>query len=349
MSLETTNVYREINEQPAVLERFLRVQRPAMAELAAAIRQRHITHVAISARGTSDNAARYATYVLGGFNRLPVALATPSLHTIYHLPPSFENALVIGISQSGKSPDIVSVVAEARRQGALTAVFANVTASPLAEVGDFVIDLEAGEERAIAATKSYTAQLAAVALLSALLADSQEHIDSLQRIPEAVAHTLEMNEAIAAVAPRYRFMNRAVVIGRGYNFSTAFEMALKMKEMTYTIVEPYSSADFLHGPMAMVEEEFPVIVLAPSGKMTPDLHSFVSQLRTRRAEVLVISDEQALLDLARTPLRLPYSTPEWLSPITAIVPGQMLAMHLAHTRDYDVDAPRGLKKVTETK
>lgn len=143
-------------------------------------------------------------------------------------------------------------------------------------------------------------------------------------------------------------MQRCVVIGRGYNYATAFELALKMKELTYTVVEPYSSADFLHGPMAVIEQGFPVIVIAPSGMMLSKMLEFMRQMRDRGAEVIAISDDAAALAEARIPLQLPQSVPEGLSPLTTIVPGQMLAMHLAHTRDFNVDAPRGLLKVTET-
>lgn len=349
MTLEESHLFREIHEQPVVLERFLRTQREVTADLGAEIRRRGITHVVISARGTSDNAGRYATYTLGGFNGLPVALATPSLHTVYQQPPNFRNALVLGISQSGKSPDIVSVLAEARAQGALTASITNIVNSPLAEESDFVIDVQAGDEYAVAATKSYTSQVAAISLLSALLAGDANRLEELARMPEALARTLEMNDAIAQVAPRYRYMNASVVIGRGYNYATAFEMALKMKELTYTIAEPYSSADFLHGPIAMVQEGFPVFVIAPQGALAAEQVAFVEAVTKRQGEVIAISDNEALLAKARTPLRMPVSVPEWLSPIAAILPGQMFAMHLANARDYNVDAPRGLSKVTETR
>jgi len=349
VSLTDSFVYREIFEQPAVIERFLRTQRPVTDALSAEIRRRDITHVVISARGTSDNAGRYATYTLGGYNRLPVALATPSLHTLYGMPPSFRNALVLGISQSGKSPDIVSVVAEARRQGALTAAITNAPQSDLAATSDFVIDVQAGEERAVAATKSYTSQVAAVALLSATLAGDAQRLAELDALPAAIARTLELDPLIGGIVPRYRDMHGAVVIGRGFNYATAFEMALKMKEMTYTLAEPYSSADFVHGPMAMVEEGFPVILIAPSGQLDADHLAFLEKMMARQAETIVISDNPRLLEHAQTPLPLPQPVPEWLSPLTAIVPGQLFAMHLAHTRNYNVDAPRGLKKVTETR
>ena len=143
-------------------------------------------------------------------------------------------------------------------------------------------------------------------------------------------------------------MSACVVIGRGYNYATAFELALKMKELTYTMVEPYSSADFLHGPLALVEPRFPVIVIAPTGVMLPEIKDFIGKLQERGAELIIISDDAEALACARTPLSLPSGIPEWLSPISSIIPGQLLAMHLAAARDYDVDQPRGLHKVTET-
>jgi glucosamine--fructose-6-phosphate aminotransferase (isomerizing) len=344
-----TILFREIQQQPQTLQRLLDAASEPVQELARAIAARQITHIIIAARGTSDNAGRYAQYVLGARNSLQVALATPSLFSIYHSPPRLHGALVLGISQSGQSPDIISVLSEARRQDALTAVITNAPQSDLARRGDVVIPIHAGEERAVAATKSYTGQLLAIAMLSAQLAGDGESLSSLRETPQAVAATLKMNDAIAIVAPRYRYMDHCVVIGRGYNYATAFETALKLKELTYTIVEPYSSADFLHGPLAMVEQGFPVVVIAPSGKMTPILQEFLETVQQRRAEIIAISDEQKILQMARVPLPLPHAVPEWLSPITAIVPGQLLALHLAWTRDYDVDDPRAIQKITETR
>ncbi|MCB8934054.1 MAG: SIS domain-containing protein [Anaerolineae bacterium] len=347
-SLSDTNLYHEIHEQPDALRRLLDKEEATALALADLIHGRDIDHVVIAARGTSDNAGRYAQYVLGAMNGLSVGLAAPSLFSIYRRPPRFGNALVLGISQSGKSPDIVSVLAEARHQGALTAALTNRPASPLADQADVVIDLQAGDEHAVAATKTYTAELAAIALISVALSGATGPREALLALPQAVADTLSMNETVAAIAPRYRYMQRCVVVGRGYNYATAFETALKLKEMTYTIVEPYSSADFLHGPLAMIESGFPVIVIAPSGVMAAEMTDFARTLRERQAEVVAITDADDLLALARVPLALPAPVPEWLSPITAILPGQLLAMHLAHARDYDIDSPRGIHKVTET-
>jgi glucosamine--fructose-6-phosphate aminotransferase (isomerizing) len=172
---------------------------------------------------------------------------------------------------------------------------------------------------------------------------------ALRQIPEVVAATLTLEPAIAEMAPRYRYMQACVVIGRGYNYATAFELALKLKELTYTIAEPYSSADFLHGPLALIEHGFPVIVFAPSGVVLPEIQGFMRTLKQREAEIIVISDDPETLALGRIPLSLPHAVPEWLSPLVAIIPGQLFAMHLTYAKDYDPDHPRGLRKVTETK
>jgi glucosamine--fructose-6-phosphate aminotransferase (isomerizing) len=346
--LEGTFLYKEIHEQPDVLARLVERELANAQALAAAARQREAQFVVIAARGTSDNAARYAQYLLGAMNGLVVALATPSLFTIYQKPPRLERALVLGISQSGKSPDIVGVLAEARRQGALTAAITNETDSDLAREADHVIDLGAGVERSVAATKTYTSALAAIALLSACLAEDPAMLNALPQVPGIAAKTLSLHEKVGEIVPRYRYMRDCVVIGRGYNYATAYETALKLKELTYTMVEPYSSADFLHGPLAVIEHGFPAIVIAPSGAMLPELKEFMGTLRQRQAELLVISDDDAALEMAHVPLPLPAALAEWLSPLTAIIPGQLLAMHLAHIRQYDPDHPRAIRKVTET-
>ena len=373
--VKDTHLFREIHEQPQVLRRLLDKEVENIHRLAEDIHARQIQHVVIAARGTSDNAGRYAQYLFGAVNGLVVALATPSLFTIYKRPPNFGNSLVLGISQSGKSPDIVAVLAEARRQGVLTAALTNEPGSDLASNADHVIDLHAGLERSVAATKTYTSELMAIAMLSASLlsirsyasalwmpdasplsirsmdaspADGRQMMAELGKIPDVLSETLTMEASIAEIVPRYRYMRDCVVIGRGYNYSTAFEIALKLKELTYTIVEPYSSADFLHGPLAVIEHGFPAIVIAPSGDMSAEMGSFIRTLKQRQAEILVISDAQEILDQAHIRLQLPVSVPEWLSPLTAVLPGQIFAMHLAAIRNYDPDKPRALHKVTET-
>jgi glucosamine--fructose-6-phosphate aminotransferase (isomerizing) len=281
---------------------------------------------------------------------LQVALATPSLFSIYKRPPRFGNALVLGISQSGKSPDIVSVIDEAAKQGALTLAITNTPGSDLSQAAAHTIDMHAGLEQSVAATKTYTTSLATIAMLSAAAAGNQEMKEQLQELPRLAGQTLSaLDQEIGRLAERYRYMRVCVVIGRGFNYATAFEIALKIKELNYVMAEPYSSADFLHGPVAVVEDAFPTIIIAPSGVMLPEMSGFIQNLKDRGAETIVISDDASTLEMARTPFALPLSVPEWLSPLTSILPGQLFAMHLANVRDYDVDHPRGLRKVTETR
>jgi len=339
----------EIWEQPSVLARLLATQQEPIYEIAAAIRPRRIQYVLIAARGTSDNAARYGQYLLGACNRLPVALATPSLFSVYRQPPCLQGSLVIGISQSGQSPDIVAVLEEARRQGVPTLTISNDPASPLAAQADHVIPLQTGEEKAVAATKTYTAQLAALALLSCALADDSDRLEALLRIPQAVEQVLRGEERIAQAVERYRYMEACIVLGRGYNYATAFEIALKLKELTSLIVESYSSADFMHGPIAIIGSGFPAMILAPSGKMGDSMYRFGLELKSRGAELLVVSDRQELLAEAVTPLPLPHGIAEWLSPLVAVIPGQLFAFHLAQLKGYNPDQPAGLQKVTLTR
>ncbi len=346
--LKQTHLYQEIHQQSAVIDHFLSRSMPDVAQLAGEMQKRTITHVTIAARGTSDNAGRYAKYALGAYNHLPVSLATPSLYSQYKMPPRLQDGLALGISQSGQSPDIVAVLAEAKKQGALTAAITNEPQSPLAQVSDVVIELHAGNEQAVAATKTYTASLAAVAAFSAKLEEDAGRLADLIEMPAKMEQTLAMGDAIAGIAPRYRYMKHCVVIGRGFNYATAFETALKLKELTYTVVEPYSSADFLHGPLALIEEGFPALVIAPSGVLAEEMEAFVQTLQNRGAEVVGISDNAGILAASDFPLQMPAIVPEWLSPLTAIVAGQLFALHLTAIKGYNVDAPRNIQKVTET-
>jgi glucosamine--fructose-6-phosphate aminotransferase (isomerizing) len=338
----------EIFEQPKVLERLIVGQWETAVTIAQAIQKRGVEFVVIAARGTSDNAATYGKYILAEANGLPIALAAPSLFTIYKAPPRLAKALVMGISQSGESTDIVEVVAEGRHQGALTVAISNQANSPLAQTAEHVLLCQAGRERSIAATKTYTAQLAALALLSVALGGDGERLTALRKLPEAVEKTLALEGRVRRAVERYRYMESCVVIGRGYNYATAYEIALKLKELTYIMAEPYSPADFMHGPIAMVEGGFPAIVVAPDGAIFENVHNFTKELQRRGAELIVTSDRDEAIALATTPVPLPISVPEWLSPITSVVPGQLFALYLTLTKGYDPDHPRGLKKVTRT-
>lgn len=345
---EMSFLYQEINEQPQVLQRLLTAESETIQQIARVIRDFSPTFVMIAARGTSDNAARYAQYLLGIEAGLPVALATPSVFTLYDAAPNLNRALVIGISQSGGSHDIRRVVESARQQGALTIAITNNPDSALAQAAAHHIALHCGEEIAVAATKTYTAELAAIAMLVSTLLDSSEHQESLTRIPALVSQTLDMAATISGWVERYRYAERIACIGRGYNYSTAFEISLKIKELCYITSEEYSEADFRHGPIAIIQPGFPVIIVAPHGK-TLDLQvDLLNKLKDKQAECLVISNAEATRPYAHKMLTLPSDLPEWLSPICAVVPGQCFAMQMALSKGHSVDTPQGLQKVTLT-
>ena len=342
----STLLEQEILSQPEVLAGLLDKELPRVQRIVAELPG--FSYAIIAARGTSDHAATYAQYAWGALARRPVALATPSLHTLYHAPPRLDGALVVGVSQSGQSPDIVSVVEEGRRQGRPTLAITNDGSSPLAAAADYVIELHAGAERSVAATKTYTAQLAVMALLAAAWSGEQARLDELQRLPGALAATLQGATIVGPRAERYRYMEQCVVIGRGYNYPTALELALKLKELTYVMADAYSSADFRHGPIATITQGMPALLIMPTGATFADMLDLAHELRARGAELIICSDAPEAQALATTVLPLAGALPEWLSPVAAIVPGQFLALHLALARGLAPDQPRGLKKVTLT-
>jgi glutamine---fructose-6-phosphate transaminase (isomerizing) len=344
------SLHSEIFEQPERIKSLLASQRKTVERIAAEIQKRDIRYVFLAARGTSDNAGRYANYLLGAMNRLPLALATPSLFTYYKHPPKLKDALVIGVSQSGKSPDIISVLEEGRKQGCLTLSITNEPRSPLARTSDFVLDIQAGPERAVAATKTYTAQLTSIAMLSAAMNEKKIFWDELNEVPRWMKSTLKQDSSIEGAAQRYRYIDQTVVLGRGYNYSTTFEWALKLKELTYIIAEPYSSADFAHGPIAMVESGYPVFAVAPRGKVFNSMLEMLKRLRSDiAAELVVISNDKKALALAQIPMTIPADVPEWLSPLVSILPAQLFAYHLTRAKGFDTERPRSIRKVTETR
>ena len=336
---------QEILSQPGVIAHLLTQEREHVRTIIEQLPT--FEYVVIAARGSSDHAATYAKYAWPAFAGYPVALATPSLHTMYHQPPRFRGALVVGISQSGQSPDIVAVLEEGKRQGRPTIAITNDPASPLAAIADHVVELHTGPERSVAATKTYSAQLAVMMLFAATWSEDKTHLGELERAPEAMVQTLEASTEIAEYAKHFKDLQQCIVIGRGYNYATSFELALKLKELTYMQVTGYSSADFRHGPIATVAPGIPVIQVMPSGATYADMLALSGEVRQRGAELLVISDAGEALAQATYPMALA-ALPEWLSPLTAILPGQLFALNLAQAKGYQVDTPRGLNKVTRT-
>ena len=340
------NLWDEISSQPSVLSdlaatRVVRVD-PAVDWVAG----QTFDHVLIAARGTSDNAARYCQYLWGARNQLLVSLAAPSLYGVYQSPPRLEGALIMGISQSGESPDLLTVLSEAKKQGSPTLSLTNKPGSPMARMADCHVDLGAGPELAVAATKSYTAQLVALASLSAGIAGARKMQQEIDRVGESVTAALETSDACAAAADSMKSSDRCVVLGRGFHHATAHEWALKIAELSYLVAQPFSAADFRHGPLAMVEPGLPVLAIATASPSYADLAELLSLTRDIGATVIAISDQPDCPADYLIPLRA--GVPDWLAPIPAIVAAQVFTYHLTRSRGLDPDNPRRLTKVTKT-
>jgi glucosamine--fructose-6-phosphate aminotransferase (isomerizing) len=342
------SLHEEILEQPEAARRSLGSSVAALADLGSRFRNDPFRSVVIAARGTSDHAAIYGQYVLGVRTGLNVALATPSVLSIYGADPDVRDSLVIGISQSGASPDIVGVVAAAARQGAPTLAITNDPASALAATADHVIDLAAGPERAIAATKTYTTSLLAIARLSLALGPDLDADAALAAVPAAMASALQLEGEVERIVRELGATDRCVIVGRGFEYATAREWALKLKELAQVFADPYSSADFRHGPIALVQPGVPAFVLAPLGATAESMEELLVDLRGRGVDTVVLSDSVSAQALGSWALPIPAGVPEWLRPVVSIVPGQLFAYHSTVARGLDPEAPRSLTKVTRT-
>jgi len=336
---------QEIASQPEVVERFIRANRAIVERVVE--RLGDFSYVVVAARGSSDHVGEYARYLLPMLWGTPVAPATPSLHTHYKTPPRFDHALVVGISQSGQSPDVVSVLQEARTQGRPTLAITNDESSPLALMADHVLPLGAGAERSIAATKTYTCQLAAMALLGAVKNGSAERWRELQALPAAMQTTLNLSRTSAvAQATRWKAVQRCLIFARGINLGTAHEVALKLREVLRLQTQAFSAADFRHGSVVLLEPGLPTLVISPGDATRADILDLTQTLSASGADVLVIGEE-AVSGCGWLPL-CP-GVPAWLTPLTAVLPAQLLALAMAESKGIDADRPVGLSaKVVKT-
>lgn len=344
-----SRMLEEIRQQPEALERTLKSGLRPVERLKQAIARNPPRLIMLAARGTSDNAAQFGRYLLEITTGIPVSLAAPSIHTLYKAKVDFRDALVVAISQSGESTDTNMVLALAREKGARTVGITNEPSSALARLAEHVLPVRAGKEKSVAATKTYTGQVLMLYLLAYALGGRIRPAD-LERLPERANMALGLEPQIGALAGRFRFMHHAVVVGRGLNYANAFEFALKLMETCYVVAERFSSADFLHGPIALVEPNFPVFLFAPSGVTWPSTRDTLEKLRGLKAEIVVITDagNRELADNVTRLIRLPRKLDELFTPIPYIIPAQLFAARLADEKGLDPDQPRTLTKVTLT-
>ena len=351
----TSFLAREIASQPDEVARFIERHTPAMTRLAQTLPA--CSYALVAARGSSDHAATYARYVWGALAGLPVAPAAPSLHTLYGTPPKLNGALVVGISQSGQSPDVVKVVEEGRQQGRPTVAFTNDPGSPLGRTAEHVFNLCETPEHAVAATKTYTTQLAGVALLGAAVGSRSlegpqrnPRLEELQRLPQAMRAVLEAAaEPCRRAAAELKEVTSFLTLARGINLCTADELALKLRELLCLPTHGWSAADFRHGSIAMIVPGTPVLLIMPTGVGFADMQKLAQEVADRGGVLTVISDDPAAAPMARHRIPLAVGVPEWLSPLTAVAVGQRLALELCLARGLDPDRPRWLgDKVVKT-
>jgi glucosamine--fructose-6-phosphate aminotransferase (isomerizing) len=338
----------EIRQQPQVLSRLLREERGKLQRLGEALRKRSIRLIILVARGSSDNAALFGRYLLEIATGIPVALAAPSIYTLYGAKMRLEHALVVGVSQSGEGEDINHVLTEARSFGAFMIGITNEENSSMVRLVDETLLVHGGRERSVAATKTFTGQMMMFYLLTEALTGGSSLIRGYERIPEFCEAALQHEAAVRELAQRYTFMENCVVLGRGLLYGNAYELALKLMETCYVVAERFSTADFFHGPLAMVERHFPVILFASPGPMVPGVKTMASRLRDLHAETLAITSDDELATTCSRAVRMTPEMSEFLSPIPYIIPGQLFAALLAESKGLDPDMPRSLSKVTRT-
>jgi glucosamine--fructose-6-phosphate aminotransferase (isomerizing) len=344
-----SQMLREIRQQPAALERTLASSLRPMDRFRRLLENNRPRLIVLVARGTSDNAALFGRYLLEITTGIPISLAAPSITTLYDAPVDYRGALVVAISQSGESTDINAVLQQARIAGALTVGITNQASSAMTKIAEHIFLVRAGDEKSVAATKTYTGQMMILYLLAWALGGISR-LSDLERLPTAVAGALRLESQIAELASRYRFMTRAIVVGRGLNYANAFEFALKLMETSYVVAERFSSADFMHGPIAMVEPGFPVFAFAPPGVTWTSISTTLEKLQALRAEILAVTDagNSKVAARANRVIRLRSSLDEVFTPIPYIVPAQLFAACLAAEKGLDPDRPRTISKVTQT-
>jgi glucosamine--fructose-6-phosphate aminotransferase (isomerizing) len=330
---------REIAEQPAAVAATLAEVAAPAAALAAAVRERGLDRVVLVARGTSDHVAIYARYLLEARCALSASLAAPSLYTTYRPPVDLSRALVLGVSQSGQTPEIVAALEFAAERGALTAALTNEAGSPLASAGRHALITAAGEERSVAATKTFTTALAVIAELARALG-AADLAAPLRALPAALEAAAALpGELVESAARSLRDAEAAVCIARGYAYATALEAALKLKEVTGLWAEGFSAADLRHGPRAAALG-LPAVVFHSGGPLAADVDGLEGELAAAGSPLVSIGPGRTLPAAA--------GLCEEIAPIALIVPAQLVAERLALLRGLDPDRPRGLTKVTRT-
>lgn len=345
--LENTLMWQEIHEEPAALRRCLAANGPAVREAADLLNRRQIRHILLTARGTSDHAAIYGKYVLEMLCGIPVALASPSVLTLYHRKLDLRDWAVIGLSQSGATADAAEVLADAARQGAMTLSVTNAEHAPVADAAALHLFCSAGVERSVAATKTFTTEMCAMLMLAAEAGGHREVLRELAGMPDALEPVLADGLALQAPAARFCGMRNCFVLARGTQYPIALESALKIQETTYVSAKAFAISDFYHGPVAMVQRDTPVVLYGTRGPTAAEAQGLLRRLAGTEAEVFVFSDDPALLEKGTVSFPIRASGSDYTAPFYTAAAAQMFACCLSVAMGNDPDHPRGLQKVAD--
>ena len=343
-----TKMWQEILEQPKAVESCIAYNKAIVKDLLKAIALKHVRTVIIAARGTSDHVAIYAKYAIETLKGIPVSLAAPSVVTVYDCVLDMKDCLVIGISQSGKAEDVRLFLDSAKQQGAITVSLTNDLTSPLAKEASFHLYCAAGEEKSVAATKTFTTQMASILYFVSEWANHDEMKKELSHLSKGIADTIQLNENIADFVDRYRFMNECFVLARGINYAASMETALKIQETCYVRAKAYATSDFYHGPFAMVDQDMPVIMFLPEGQAYSNTFDMANKILSVGADLLVVSNVDDALALGHVGLRIAETSSDYISPFFNVAVAQMFACALSLSKGLNPDAPRSLNKVTIT-
>jgi len=343
-----TKMWQEILEQPRAVESCISYNKAVVKDLIRAIELKKIRSVVIAARGTSDHVAIYAKYAIETLKGIPVALAAPSVVTVYDCALDLKDCLVIGISQSGKAEDVRLFLDSAKTQGAITMALTNNLESPLAREANFHLFCAAGEEKSVAATKTFTTQMAAILYFVSEWANHATMKKEILLLAGGIEETIEMNKNIADHVDRYRFMNECFVLARGINYAASMETALKIQETCYVRAKAYATSDFYHGPFAMIDRDMPVIMFLPEGQAYSNAYDMAFKIIEAGADLMVVSNLDDALALGNVGVRIAETSSDYVSPFFNVAVAQMFACQLSLAKGLNPDSPRSLNKVTIT-
>lgn len=340
---------KEILEQSSVLKSCIEYNLPTFEALAKAVKKKKITNVVIAARGSSNNASNYFKYCFESLAGLPVSLAAPGINTIYNAKLDLSHSLVIGVSQSGAAADAMAVLENAKACGAITVSVTNTLESKMANMTDFHLYCNAGKELSVAATKTLTAQLMILGYFAAYYAKNEQVQKELTQVADNLQKIFDLKPQIQELAQKYKDLNSLIVLARGTNYPIAQETALKIQETTYINARSYAASDFHHGPFAIVDQNYTVLLIAPAGNSQKDMQEMKEKLLPTGAKILVFTNKKELAEGAADSIVYDIEGSDYVTPFYNVVIAQLWALNISLARGLNPDAPRGLQKITITK